>query len=160
MSENLDSNLSKSAKELIVSETAKSRLKSSTVWGVIIAVYGFLMAAFLLYNSISTYISISRIESEMASNPMFGGANNGMFAMAKVMAGVMFVIALIMIIPGIFLIRYATLLRRGINSNDQYDFDDSLKFLRNAFIFAGCYCLLTIVFIVVYVYGIVGGGRF
>jgi len=160
MSNNLDSDLPKTTKELIVSQTAKSRLKTSTVWGVIIAVYGFLMAAFLLYNSISTYISISRVEREMANNPIFGGANLGMFTAAKIMAGVMFVIALVMIIPGVFLIRYATLLRKGINSNDQYDFDDSMKFLRNAFIFAGCYCLLTIVFIVVYVYGVVGGGRF
>jgi len=149
MTENLDSEIKKTAKEIVVSKDAQKRLKAIGGWGLFLAIYGFILALVLLIQSFMQFNQISEIRKAYSSLNQFGGGFGDSMMEAsifrlKVSATIVLFIGLAMILPGFFLIRYYIFSRRSFDNNDQEDFEDSLKYLRNTFIFAACYAILTI----------------
>ncbi len=152
MSENLDADIKKAAKEIVVSKEAQKRIKAIGGWGIFLAIYGFIFSLFLLYSSYNYFSSISQLERMYSDAGMYGGMMNDAIFKMKVIASILLLVGIIMILPGIFLIRFNVFSRRSFESSDQYDFDDSLKYLKYTFIFGGCYCMLTLLAIAYLLY--------
>jgi len=149
MSDNLDVDFKSEQKEITVSPVAKKRFAAISGFGIFVAIYGFLITVFMLILAFKFYGMASDMEKMYRG---FGGAPSSDFvnpivSMYNTMGTIMLIIGLLCILPGVFLIRYATNIRNAIQNNDQYDFEDAIKYLRNAFISVAVYAALMLILI-------------
>lgn len=148
MSDNLDVDFKTGQKEIVVSPVAKKRFAAISGFGIFVAIYGFLVTVFMIILAFKLYGMATDIQKMYSSLGQSSDFVNPVVSMYNTMGTIMLIIGLLCILPGVFLIRYATNIKNAMAHNDQYDFEDALKYLRNAFISVAIYAALMLILIV------------
>jgi hypothetical protein len=121
--------------ELQVDYDAGNRFKESSKWGRFIAIIIFICLGFFLL--LLTFGSAALLQGMSATSP--GIAAAGGFVIAG-----LFVIAAVYVFIAIQLFRFASLVKEGIERQDQLTFNNALKSLRNYFMASGIVSLILI----------------
>jgi len=132
--DSLDQNLNLSKKELVVTQEARYNFGIAGKWAKFLAIVGFISSGFVV----------------LAGLIMMGTAVSVSFAPAQffLMGLVYLVMGGILIIPALYLLRYANAIAQGLQSDNQTEFDSAIQNLKSLFKFAGIY---TIVLIGIYI---------
>ncbi len=147
MSDNLDVDFKAGQKEIVVSPVAKKRLGTISGMGIFVAIYGFLITLFMLIAAFKLYGEAADLRKAYSVYGNMGDYESPAVTMYNTIGTVFLIIGLLCIMPGVFLIRYSSSIRHAIQNNDQYDFEDAVKYLRNAFISVGVYAGLMLILI-------------
>jgi hypothetical protein len=122
--------------ELQVDYDSGNRFKESSKWGRFIAIVIFIcLGLFLL---LLTFGSAALIQGMATTSPDI--ASNG-----GLVIGGLFIIAAVYVFIAIQLFRFASLVKEGIERQDQLTFNNALKSLRNYFMASGIVSLILIV---------------
>nr|WP_294858324.1 hypothetical protein [uncultured Fluviicola sp.] len=141
----LDQNIELDSDKLKITNSIKQNLITSAKWARFLAIIGFIFTGFL----------------GIASLIMLVTAMTTGFAPLILMALVYIVLTVVMLFPGLYLIRFAGATEKGLNTNKQSEFDFAIQNLKSLFKFMGIY---TIVLIGIYILfflaaGLTGFGR-
>ncbi|MEQ6167484.1 DUF5362 family protein [Ekhidna sp. MALMAid0563] len=119
-------------KELQITGTDKSTLLETAKWGKFLGIVGFIMSGFII----------------LAGIFMFGGTFDEVYPGFGGGIGVFYIlISLLYIFPSLYLFRFSTQMKEGLESGDQERCTNAFNYLRRLFLFMG---ILTIVVLALY----------
>jgi predicted RND superfamily exporter protein len=124
----LDQNIELDGNKLNVTNSIKENLITSAKWARFLAIVGFIFTGFL--GIASLVILISALMTGFA--PLIG------------MGLVYVVLTVVMLFPGLYLIRFAGSIEKGLNTNKQSEFDFGIQNLKSLFKFMGIYTIVVI----------------
>ncbi|WP_341901205.1 DUF5362 family protein [Fluviicola taffensis] len=141
----LDQNIELDSEKLKITNSIKQNLLTTAKWARFLAIVGFIFTGFLGIASLIILVT----------------AMTTGFGPLILMGFVYLVLTVVMLFPGLYLIRFAGATEKGLNSNKQSEFDYGIENLKSLFKFMGIY---TIVLIGVYILfflaaGLTGVGR-
>jgi len=128
----LDQNIELDNDKLKVSNSIKEHLITSAKWARFLAIIGFIFAGITAIGSlVMLFAALST-----GFGPLIG--------MSFLYVG----LAVVMIFPALYMIRFAMSVTRGLNSNKQSEFEVGVQNLKSYFKFSG---IFTIVFLGLYI---------
>ncbi|WP_420577528.1 DUF5362 family protein [Ekhidna sp.] len=120
---------------LVLTESDKTNLLEAVKWGKFLAIIGLIMSGMVVLFGLI----------------MIGGAGGAFDEVYPGIGGgvgfIYILFSLLYIFPSLYLLRFSTQLKRGINSSDQESCSDAYNNLRRLFLFMG---VLTIVVLALY----------
>src|SRR6218665_730418 len=136
--ETLDKNItSDDTKGLSVNGSISSYVQTTSKWTVIISVCLFAIAIALIIYSIKSLSDIAQIGDFLAQNPII--------FLSKLIAFTQLFFGSILIIPGIFLIRFTISAKSAFRNQNHADFDFAIKNARNTFVFFAIYLITLLI---------------
>lgn len=141
----LDQNIELDSDKLKITNSIKQNLITTAKWARFLAIVGFIFTGFL----------------GIASLIMLVTAMTTGFAPLVLMGLVYVVLTVVMLFPGLYLIRFAGSIEKGLNSNKQGEFDYGIENLKSLFKFMGIYTIVLIGIYILFflVAGLGGVGR-
>jgi len=134
----LDQNIELESDKLRITNSIRENLLVTAKWARFLAIMGFIFTG--IFGIFALVILISALSSGV---PFFIGMGLGYL-----------IAAIIMIFPGLYLIRFAVSIEKGLRSNKQGEFDYGIQSLKSLFKFIGIY---TIVILSLYILAIIVG---
>lgn len=128
----LDQNIELDSEKLKITNSIKQNLITSAKWAKFLAIIGFIFTGFL------GIASLIMLVTALATG----------FGPLILMGLVYVVLTVVMLYPGLYLIRFAGSTQKAMNTNKQSEFDYGIQNLKSLFKFAGIY---TIVLIGIYI---------
>ncbi len=141
----LDQHIELDSDKLRINNSIKENLITAAKWARFLAIIGFIFTGLMGIGSLVLVVSA------MASG----------FAPLVIAAFVYVGLTIVMIFPALYLIRFASSIEKGLNSNKQGEFDYGIQNLKSLFKFTGIYTIVFIVLYIVYIFVIaqLGIGR-
>jgi len=122
---------------LKVDDESAAYFREAGKWVKFITIACFIILGFfLLFLTFSSALIVQGMQTSFPDMAVAGG----------VVVGVLIVVLMIFVLLCIFLFRFASLTRRGIEAHDQLTFNEGLKSLKYYFVVYGVIALLGIVF--------------
>lgn len=124
----LDQNIELESDKLKINNSIRENLLTTAKWARFLAIIGFVFTGIL--GLFSLVILISALASGV---PLLIGMGLGYM-----------IISVVMIFPGLYLIRFAASTEKGLGSNKQGEFDYGIQNLKSLFKFVGIYTIVMI----------------
>jgi hypothetical protein len=120
--------------QLGIDEMSKAYLQESGRWGKFLAILSFIGIGLLIVIGVFMGMFMSRM---MGSNAM--GATGPMFTVIYLVLGAVY------IYPVWCLFKFSTLIKRALNTSNQEQFNEALRYQKNMFKFIGIVAIITLV---------------
>lgn len=129
--------------ELVLTKTDRSNFLETAKWGKFLGIVGFVMSGFII----------------IAGLTMFGGAFGGIYPGLGGGVGFVYVLmSLLYIFPSLYLYRFSTKIKLGLQQNDAETCSDAYNNLRKLFLFLGVTTIVVLSIYVLALFFIVMGG--
>lgn len=138
----LDQHIELDSDKLKINNSIKENLITAAKWARFLAIIGFIFTGFM------GIASLFLLVTAMASG----------IGMLMLLAVVYIALTGVMILPSLYLIRFAGSTEKGLNSNKQGEFDYGIQNLKSLFKFMGIYTIVLIALYIVYIFVLVGVG--
>lgn len=138
----LDRDIELDSDKLKINNSIKENLITAAKWARFLAIIGFVFTGFM------GIASLILLVSAMASG----------IGMLMMLAVVYIGLTAVMILPSLYLIRFAGSTEKGLNSNKQGEFDYGIQNLKSLFKFGGIYTIVVIALYIVYIFVLAGIG--
>ncbi len=138
----LDRDIELDSDKLKINNSIKENLITAAKWARFLAIIGFVFTGFM------GIASLVLLVSAMASG----------IGMLMMLAVVYIGLTVVMILPSLYLIRFAGSTEKGLNSNKQGEFDYGIQNLKSLFKFGGIYTIVVIALYIVYIFVLAGIG--
>lgn len=125
-----------------IDETARAHMLETVRWGKFLAILGFIFLALLIAFGLLSGFVLSALDT---TNTLSAGMGIGMMFVYLLIAGLYFY-------PTWALYKFSVLSKEALNTFNQQQFNESLRYLKNMFKFFG---VITIVMLALYGIGIV-----
>lgn len=132
----LDQHLELDSDQLKISQSIREYLLTSAKWARFLAIIGFIFTGFM--GIASLFLLVTAMISGIGS--------------LILIAAVYLVLTAVMILPALYLIRFAGSAERGLNSGKQEEFDYGIQNLKSLFKFSGIYTIVLIVLYMIYIF--------
>ena len=126
--DSLDQNLNLKSGQVEVTDNIKQHLLTTASWTRFLAIISFI------------FVGLMGVGSLIA---LIGALVTG-FGPLMLMALVYVVLTVVMVFPGLYLIRYAMSIEKGLGSNSQTEFEIAIENLKSFFKFMGIYTIVVI----------------
>lgn len=145
------------SQQLQVDDTVRANMLEMGRWGKFLAIVGFISMGLMILMGLFMLTAMSKVTmpaSEFGDAPMATGS-----AFGSMMGGAMFFIYIILaalyFYPTYALYKYSVLVKRGINTEDQFTFNKAFGYLRGCFKYLG---ILVLIMICIYAMFFIFGG--
>lgn len=138
----LDQHIELDSDKLKINNSIKENLITTAKWARFLAIIGFVFTGFM--GIASLFLLVTSLASGI---PI-------LMLMAVLYIG----LTVVMIFPGLYLVRFAGSTEKGLNSNKQGEFDYGIQNLKSLFKFMGIYTIVLIALYIVYIFFLVGVG--
>lgn len=138
----LDQDIELDSDKLKINNSIKENLITAAKWARFLAIIGFVFTGFM--GIASLVLLVSAIASGIG--------------MLMLVAVVYIGLTIVMILPSLYLIRFAGSTEKGLNSNKQGEFDYGIQNLKSLFKFGGIYTIVVIALYIVYIFVLAGIG--
>ncbi len=119
--------------ELVLTKADRSNFLETAKWGKFLGIVGFVMSGFIV----------------LAGLTMFGGAFGGVYPGLGGGVGFIYILmSLLYIFPSLYLYRFSTKMKLGLQQNDAESCSDAYSNLKKLFVFLG---VMTIVVLSLYI---------
>jgi uncharacterized membrane protein YjgN (DUF898 family) len=150
----MEQNQNSSLFGLNIDATGQSNLGDAARWAKFLAIVGMVMCILIVIIGIFAATALSSIESNFQRD--FGGRSAyGSSGMGVTVVVMYILIAVIYFFPCMFMLRFSNHMQNALKANDQASLNESLKYLKVTFRYMG---ILTIIFLVFFVLGMLIGG--
>jgi hypothetical protein len=134
-----------------LNELAMDSLRVSAKWCTFLSIMGFIFIGLMLLFGLLATVSLSAISSQPEMQGLEG--MNPMFGFMKYLPLLYILIAVVYFFPVYYLFKYASGMKKALNFRNSEMVADSLSYLKSHHKFLG---VMTIVFISLYIVGIIG----
>ena len=136
---------------LALNEQAVAALRESAKWCLFLSILGFIGIALLVMGGLFMSVAMSAIPD----NPAFGGSMNP-FGAIKAYIGIMYiVIAVLYFFPIYYLYKYATGIKRALESSNSDVLSDALVNLKSHHKFLGITAIVIISLYIIIIIGVI-----
>lgn len=142
--ETLDHNIQSESKKLHVSQDVKQNLLTTAKWTRFMAIISFVFCGLL--GIASLFMLIGTLSS---------GNSLLMYVTFLYIA-----LTVVMIFPGLYLIRFTTGIEQAFHSDKQVEFEYGIQNMKSFFKFTGIYAIVTIVLYIFYIFFLLNASRF
>jgi len=117
-------------------------------WGKFMAIVGFVLTGFMVLFGLFFGTFMSSMMEPFTQQPDMS-FNPSSFGFIYILLSALY------FLPSLFLLRYSTKIRKAITLDDQVNYSDAVKNLKNLFLFMG---VLTAIMLVIYAFAILAIG--
>jgi predicted RND superfamily exporter protein len=132
----LDQHIELDSDQLKITNSIKENLMTAAKWARFLAIIGFIFTGFM--GIASLVLLVTSLASGIGA----------LMLMAVIYIG----LTAVMILPALYLIRFAGSTEKGLNAGKQGEFDYGIQNLKSLFKFSGIYTIVLIALYIVYIF--------